>query len=294
MKRFKNILAVYRDAVGDNDVLIQASSLARANQARLTIIEVVNGATTSEAQLDERKKHLSLLADSFAHLGIEIETTVQTGRSFLQIIQQVLRADHDLVIMAADSVSGFKKLFFGSTSMHLMRKCPCPVWIIKPGSGTGFTRIAAAVDTSPDEPDVSELNVKIMDMATSLARENASGLCVFHAWELVGSDLDTMRSETTDEIRQELLQRNEGTHRQALDHLLERYSLDDIPLEICLQRGAPTSQLPKLVSEKCIDLLVMGTVSRGGIAGLLMGNSAEIILRQVECSVSDALTPPSV
>ena len=34
-----------------------------------------------------------------------------------------------------------------------------------------------------------------------------------------------------------------------------------------------------------IGLVVMGTVARKGISGLLMGNTAEAILRSVDCSV---------
>ena len=39
------------------------------------------------------------------------------------------------------------------------------------------------------------------------------------------------------------------------------------------------------------DLVVMGTVARTGIAGLLIGNTAEAILEQVQCSVL-AVKPP--
>jgi nucleotide-binding universal stress UspA family protein len=37
--------------------------------------------------------------------------------------------------------------------------------------------------------------------------------------------------------------------------------------------------------------VVMGTVGRTGIPGLIMGNSAETILQQVDCSVL-AIKPP--
>jgi nucleotide-binding universal stress UspA family protein len=34
-----------------------------------------------------------------------------------------------------------------------------------------------------------------------------------------------------------------------------------------------------------VDLVVMGTVARTGIAGLFIGNTAETILEQLQCSV---------
>ena len=40
-----------------------------------------------------------------------------------------------------------------------------------------------------------------------------------------------------------------------------------------------------------IDLIVMGTVARTGIPGLIIGNTAESTLSQIHCSVL-AVTPP--
>ncbi|MCK7506615.1 MAG: universal stress protein [Desulfobacterales bacterium] len=43
--------------------------------------------------------------------------------------------------------------------------------------------------------------------------------------------------------------------------------------------------IPALAKRKGIELIVMGTVCRTGIAGFLMGNTAEMVLQQVNCSV---------
>jgi nucleotide-binding universal stress UspA family protein len=43
--------------------------------------------------------------------------------------------------------------------------------------------------------------------------------------------------------------------------------------------------IPRVAERVRIDLIVMETVSRAGIAGLLIGNTAEKILHQVDCSV---------
>jgi len=285
LKRFKNILAVYSGNVGDDEALNHAASLAQSNEGRLTIIDVVKDASATEAWLDERRKQLSRVASSLHSLGIEVSAKVRVGSAFFEIIQEVLQRDHDLVVMAVDSVSGIRKLFFGSTSMHLMRKCPCPVWLIKPGSGSRFGRIFAAVDAPLGEERPRELDIKIMDLATSLARSNKSNLTVFNAWDLTGTDQDTMRSETTQAIRNEIVRRNEEKHHQPLKRLLELYDLKNIEHTIVLQRGTPTLLIPEIVEGQRMDLLVMGTVSRTGVPGFFMGNTAELILRQVKCSV---------
>ena len=43
--------------------------------------------------------------------------------------------------------------------------------------------------------------------------------------------------------------------------------------------------IPKLAHEKQVDLIVMGTVCRTGIGGFFIGNTAEKILQDVDCSV---------
>jgi len=43
--------------------------------------------------------------------------------------------------------------------------------------------------------------------------------------------------------------------------------------------------IPELVKHKDIDLIVMGTIGRTGIPGMIMGNTAERLLDRVECSI---------
>jgi nucleotide-binding universal stress UspA family protein len=51
------------------------------------------------------------------------------------------------------------------------------------------------------------------------------------------------------------------------------------------RRGEPEAVIPQFVVDEGIDLVVMGTVARRGIPGLLIGNTAERILRKLPCSV---------
>ncbi|NIO39952.1 MAG: universal stress protein, partial [Burkholderiales bacterium] len=70
--------------------------------------------------------------DSVATDGVSLDTKVLVGKPFIEIIRQVLRDNHDLIVKCADADSGRREMLFSSTDKHLMRKCPCPLWIIKP------------------------------------------------------------------------------------------------------------------------------------------------------------------
>ena len=62
-------------------------------------------------------------------------------------------------------------------------------------------------------------------------------------------------------------------------------SAEDFRPRKMLLRGDPQVVIPSKVKELDADVLVLGTVSRTGVGGLLIGNTAEAILNRVDCSV---------
>ena len=301
MRRFKNILALYNRKVGDEAALHRAAALAKMNDARLTVAEAVEklprdvvallgsplgGQTDIQRRfLEERQAGLEHLASVIREDGVAVETSVLLGRPFLEVIRAVLRDHHDLVVMTADVWQGLHQITFGSTSMHLMRKCPCPVWVMQPTAGRRFQRILAAVDPGDPETDPDALDLKILQLASSLAALEPCHLDVLHAWDFSGADLDTSRSEISDENRAKLVERNKSMHEAALNGLLDQVDLSGVDLSVHLPRGNPALLIPQFVFDNKVDLIVMGTLGRSGIAGLFIGNTAEYVLRQVECSV---------
>ena len=285
MKRFKNILVVHSDHTGSDDALSRATDLATSNAASLTIMDVVQDAVSTPMVLAERQKRLSRLLISVQQEGVDATVIVVSGIPFLEIIRQVLHKDHDLVIMAADSTYDLRHIFFGSTSMHLMRKCPCPVWVLKPHQPRQYRKILAAVAYPVSETEHDELNIKILDLATSLAHTEDSELHILHAWDFTGADADTIRSEIHDETRGRLFHKYQSTHTTWIDNLLARYDLKEIQHHVHLVRGRPESTITQMVDENDINLIVMGTISQTGIPGFFIGNTAEYVLTQVNCSV---------
>ncbi|MDZ7749444.1 MAG: universal stress protein [Halofilum sp. (in: g-proteobacteria)] len=58
-----------------------------------------------------------------------------------------------------------------------------------------------------------------------------------------------------------------------------------------MHQGPAAEVVPTLAQELDAELVVMGTVGRTGIAGLLIGNTAETILERLASSVL-AVKPP--
>ena len=69
-----------------------------------------------------------------------------------------------------------------------------------------------------------------------------------------------------------------------IDELISASSFDGESV-VHVGKNSPSLAIREAVEHLHPDLLVMGTVSRGGIAGFLVGNTAEKLLDQVDCSM---------
>ena len=313
MKRFSNILLVVDERTEYSAALKRGAALARNNQARLTVCAIVDTVPDEvrirasmitpgqvlDAATARKKEWLEDTVDPASIDGIAVGKTVLVGKPFIEIIRQVLRNDHDLVIKCADADSRLREVLFSSTDKHLMRKCPCPVWIIKPTERQEYLRILAAVDQDREEPATNTLNRQILEMSTSLARAELSEAHVVHAWEVFGESL--LKSHKWDFSEAQfaaMLEEEASERRRWLQDLVENYGTStdtsgaNAPrLHLHVIKGPAQYVVSELARELDVDLVVMGTVARTGIDGFFMGNTAESILGQLDCSVL-TIKPP--
>ena len=301
MGRFKNILYVVENLQDEREAFDRAATLALRNRAKLTVVGLVRMSTLNALVGIERDSLASLehrlvsdraaqLRAATASLGndkLDVSCKVLLGGGFFEIVQEVLRSDHDLVVKAAETWPGVKATatWFGSTDLHLLRKCPCPVWIVKPTGRPRYERIVAAVDTDPVGSGQDDLNRLIMDLATSFAMSEESELYVVHAWELRGDDWMAARVALSDTEIATVKKEVRSRHRVAFDHLLSRYNTHPVRMQSHLVEGRAGHVIPEQAMRHGAELIVMGTVARTGLPGLIIGNTAENILNQVDCDV---------
>ncbi len=295
MQQFKNILLILNVEDQETTALDKAVSLARKNGARLTLFSVLQeppgyqGYSVSVTQyqlksaITERREWLRGLAVGLPKDEVEVAINVVQGSSFLEIIRQVLREQHDLVIITAEQKNDLPTRLFGTTSMHLMRKCPCPVWVVKRTQTQSFSRILAAVDPSVHDLEQDSLNPLILQLAAGMAHKEAAELHIVHVWYLFGERYGHSRGMSED--AQEAREQAKSQYKQGLDALLNQADITDVKPQLHLLEGDPEKRIPELAAQQDINLLIMGTVCRTGIAGFLIGSTAEEVLNQVDCSV---------
>lgn len=307
MKRFKKILIVCDEVDNVRAVLGRGLWLAKANGASVTLLDVIQAqpgelarhysplsprrAQEIEEQVERYYQHrLGEMAVRFREDGVEAHTTIGQGTAFLAIIRQVIAGGHDLVLKGAQSHG--ESRFFAGNDMHLMRKCPCPVWILQAEQPAESRRILAAVDPDTDEEQRMALNRTVMELATSLADRDDAELHVVHSWHL--QEETTLRSgrfAMHDGEIAAILNAEEARHQRAMDAFVAAFPEARKNGRFAVLKGAPGEVIPDYVTRYGIDTVVMGTVGRTGVAGFFIGNTAETILSSVDCSVLTVKPP---
>lgn len=211
------------------------------------------------------------------------------GTPFLAVIREVLREGHDLVVVPAPGAPGVAERLLPSQALHLVRKCPVPVWLLRPAEAPLPRRIGAAVDVDPAR---SELDHRILATAFAVAAACNARIDVLHALTLYPSEAMLRGRGGLGEAEVAAIVDRAGARADAaLRALTAEFAATGVGSVQHVLRGAPAQVIPIHVREAGLDLLVMGSVGRTGIAGLLIGNTAEEMLQRVECSIL-ALRPP--
>ncbi len=295
MRRFKNILFVFEASLDNDAALTRAVDLAERNGAALTLVhalEVTPGHDAVETGwgdlVTDWRVQLETVAAPIAERGIEVSTDVLTGIPFREIIAFVQRRGIDLVIKAATKPGGPRGLLFGSLDLHLMRKCPAPVWVHQVrGEERGYGRIMAAVDVGDTSHLGRGMTRLILDLATSLGQLDDSDVHVVHAWSSTGERM--ARAARRGLMPAAEIQRGaevEASEREVLFRdAIAPYLELPVRLQLHLLHGDPHEVLPIFARDRQIDLIVMGTLARTGVPGFFMGNTAEDVLRQADAAV---------
>ncbi len=295
MKRFQRILVSIDTRREDHPPLRWATLLAKHTGASLTLIDVVPAFSwtmrlamrdhehVTRLLVDEKREQLDALATPLRKKGLKVETKVFSGRSSSEIIREVLRGKHDLVVCLPKGVSSRREGILGTTALQLLRKCPCPVWIVKPDLKPRIRHVLAAVDPAPHDVARSELNDTLLDLGKAIATAEKARLSVLHAWSIYGESM--LRSRLIEEEFRQVEENTRTEIERAFDELLARHGMKIGDPDVHFVKDEAARAMARLTASGDVDLLLIGSTARSGVAGAVMGNTAEKIVDQVPCSI---------
>ncbi len=208
------------------------------------------------------------------------------GKAWFEIIRETLRGQYDLAIVGTRELTGFRRMLLGNTALKLLRRCPCPVWVVKPGLTLSSLNILAAVDLKP-------ASGKILALSVALAKLLGATLHILH---VVDYPLDRLawvdlESATTDDYHHKVREQAAEVLRCQLEQTEYRDLGDRCRIHLQDGIGAADLTIQEYIHTHRVDLLIMGTIGRSGLGGILIGNTAERLLPEIHCSVL-AVKPP--
>ena len=160
----------------------------------------------------------------------------------------------------------------GTVARKLLRICPCAVWLEDPRESRDPSVILAATDLTP-------VGNRVVELSASVADAVGAKLHVVHAYSMSMQTQLEMKDARRSDERQE--------RDRAIAHIGRVLATTPIAAAADVHVGltSPTQAVLEGVARLRPGLVVMGTVSRGGIPGLLTGNTAERLIDRIDCAL---------
>jgi universal stress protein E len=289
---FRSILVDVDALAQHHPALDAALALAARCHAKVKVVDVVWDVPDSARDfvtprlereiVENHREHLVRLA-CWRQRSVLVETALLRGAPGIALVQEVLRSGHDLLVRARGRELPAEAPAFGPVDLHLLRTCPCPVWLVGPHDRSHAPHIVAAVDASSTSRAEHALSAQIIDLAQSLREACGGSLTVLHAWQPFGEYLPQPRVSPW--VFAGFMQRAERAAYLGTTALLEPFGerLADVQVEVV--KGDPPYVLSAVAAEKHADVIVMGSMGRNGLAGIFLGNTAERVLHRWHGSV---------
>lgn len=180
-----------------------------------------------------------------------------------------------LVIKAHSADGLLARSLLTPDDWQLLRHCPCPVLLVKQESHWRNGNILAAIDVDTSDPAHQALHRSILAHGFDLAHLLHGRLHVLSAHPRLALGADEP-AEGADP-------QQEQNYREACRALQDEYGIEDEQMHLLPE---PVEiAIPHSVDELQIAVTVFGSVGRTGLPGLLMGNTAELLLDRLDSDV---------
>ncbi len=234
--------------------------------------------------LESLKEHAREKLEKYVELehfrGVEITPHLRVGPAAEEVVGVADEVNADLFVIGTHGRSGLDRLVFGSTCDKIVRIAKVPVLSVKLGEHEFLQEDGKSlrIDNILCPMDFSDFSRGALTIAADLANEHNARLVLSHVVDA--------RFEYPEWTAQVALNNSEhllNGAREQLEHVSGEF--DGIETKVHVERGVPHRVLMNLVKEENIDLVVMPTHGRKGLAHALLGSITEKVVRTVPCPV---------
>lgn len=295
MEKYQKILAIVDPTTEDQKALKRAIELARKTgaciTAFLTIYDFSYEMTTMlssdereammQSVINDRRQWLESLLAELDLNGLSVDCQViWHNRPFEQIIGQVLKHGYDIVIKGTHQHDKLKSVIFTPTDWHILRKCPCPVLLVKEHLWPDNGNILAALNIGSEEEEHQNLNEKITAEAKQLTKVMNANLHLVNSYPGTPVNIAIEIPEfNASDYNLSMLKHHESA-------MLEHATAFNVPkANTHIKEGLPEDVIQDVANELDAELVILGTIGRTGLSAALIGNTAEHVIDRLNCDV---------
>ena len=294
MLDINHILVVLDSEHPEQPAFDRALALASSVKADITILgscyeayceessslEIDTKSKIKNALINNCQQWLDTFVSEAEKKNIEISTEVHWQKNLHNAVMASMNTSNfDLVIKGTKPHSIVDRIFTHS-DWNLLRHCPAPVLLVKSAKPWANNRILASIDATSHDEGHKLINENILDFAEHLADHFSTDLHLVNSYPMVALAFAMVPEVTApDDIQKYITEQ----HKVECEYYANKYSINDDHIHIT--EGDPDDVVELMAKEIEADLVVIGTVAREGLSGVLLGNTAERIIDRVLCDV---------
>jgi universal stress protein E len=297
----RNILV----AIGDlrrspRKELRKAGSLARAARAKVELFHAIDepdpersypeSATLQEVETlraaiaEKYQRQLERLARDPALRGVTVRCTASWDYPPQDaVIRRALATSSGLVIAAARGHRLGARMLLRNTDWELIRHCPVPLLLVKSPRPYRRPLVLAAVDPFHRHARPANLDVRLLQTGSALARLLHGSVQIFHAYMPLVSVEPMAMPAAPLMMPPEIEQAHTGQVTRVIGKLADKAGIARSRCHI--RMGEVADQLSDFTRRSGTAIVIMGAVSRSAIVRLFIGNAAERALDRLSCDV---------
>ncbi len=215
------------------------------------------------------------LAEKFDQ-SLKVKSTIVVDHDIARWVKQ--NCDTKKVDLVIKTGNRSENMFHTPTDWQLIRQVNCPVLIASAKKWKAKSRILATVDLVEKNKNQEKINTKTLVTAEHFAAKNNSALHVAYSIPITKALTELDIVEPSD-----VLAKKGKKMEQVLDKVILRCKIKSANKNIVAGDVADT--IPKLAHQLKADLVVMGSIGRTGVKGLLLGNTAERVIHNLRTDV---------
>jgi universal stress protein E len=201
------------------------------------------------------------------------------NRPFEAIIQEIISDKHDLVLKMAHQHDKLEAVIFTPTDWHLLRKCPCPVWMVKDQPWPEGGKALVAVNLASEENYHNALNEKLVRETIELAEQvNHTEVHLVGAYPVTPINIAIELPDFDPSVYNDAIR---GQHLLAMKALRQKFGIDESRTHV--EKGYLKRSF-RSVEHLQAGIVVLG---RSGVPGsaAFLGNTAEQVIDHLRCDL---------